>query len=235
MRGAPPRSRRLAAAALGVVTLGVAMAFPRALGDWPEPPRGPGHDDQACLVPGCEPGPPGWVERVDARLGLRIPRLDAEDRRRLARTLVDESEKARIDPLLVLALIEVESSYDPDALSNRGARGLMQLREPTLRREVARAGLEWEDAHDPAVNVQAGIRYLRRLLDAFGREEVALMAYNAGPNRILGYLRGGEIPERFQDYPRKVKEAARRLRRSWDRAGAVAVARTGAGERSAAD
>jgi soluble lytic murein transglycosylase-like protein len=172
---------------------------------------------------------------VDARLGLRIPRLDAEDRRRLARTLVDESEKARIDPLLVLALIEVESSYDPDALSNRGARGLMQLREPTLRREVARAGLEWDDAHDPAVNVQAGIRYLRRLLDAFGREEVALMAYNAGPNRILGYIRGGEIPERFQDYPRKVKEAARRLRRSWDGAGAVAVAGTGAGERSAAD
>jgi soluble lytic murein transglycosylase-like protein len=103
----------------------------------------------------------------------------------------------------------------------------MQLREPTLRREVQRAGLEWEDAQDPAVNVQAGIRYLRRLLDAFGREEVALMAYNAGPNRILGYLRGGEIPERFHAYPQRVKDEVRRLRRSWDeeRRSAMAVAR----------
>jgi soluble lytic murein transglycosylase-like protein len=235
MRSAPPRSRRIAAAALGLLALGAAVAFPRELGEWREP-LAAGHDG-ACRAPGCEPGPPGWVERVDARLGLRIPRLDGADRRRLARTLVAEAERARIDPLLVLALIEVESSYDPEALSSRGARGLMQLREPTLRREVARAGLEWEDAHDPAVNVQAGIRYLRRLLDAFGREEIALMAYNAGPNRILGYLRGGEIPERFQDYPRRVKAAVQRLRRTWavDRAGAVAVAGTGAPERTAAD
>jgi soluble lytic murein transglycosylase-like protein len=79
---------------------------------------------------------------------------------------------------------------------------------------VERAGREWEEADDPAVNVQAGIRYLRRLLDAFGREEVALMAYNAGPNRILGYVRDGEIPERFRGYPRKVAAEVRRLRRS---------------------
>jgi soluble lytic murein transglycosylase-like protein len=107
----------------------------------------------------------------------------------------------------------------------------MQLREPTLRREAERAGLEWEDPHDPVVNVQAGVRYLRRLLDAFGREEVALMAYNAGPNRILGYLRAGEIPERFREYPRKVRAEARRLRRSFgalDAALAVAPARGGA-------
>jgi hypothetical protein len=41
------------------------------------------------------------------------------------------------------------------------------------------------------------------------------MAYNAGPNRILGYLRAGEIPERFREYPRKVRAEARRLRRSF--------------------
>jgi soluble lytic murein transglycosylase-like protein len=213
-------------AALGALAFGAAVAFPRALGEGDAPAGG--GDAAVQLAAVSEPGPPGVVERVDGRLGLRIPRLDVEDRRRLARTLVAESVAARIDPLLVLALIEVESSYDPAALSNRGARGLMQLREPTLRREMERAGLDWEDAHDPAVNVQAGIRYLRRLLDAFGREEVALMAYNAGPNRILGYLREGGIPERFQEYPRKVMEEARRLRRSWavGREGAVAVAPT---------
>jgi Transglycosylase SLT domain len=227
--------RRLAVATLGVLAFGAAMAFPRALG---EGGTSSGVEERAASgAPASEPGPPGFVERVDARLGLRIPSLDDGDRRRLARTLVAEAEAARIDPLLVLALIQIESSYDPAALSERGARGLMQLREPTLRREVERAGLEWEDAHDPAVNVQAGIRYLRRLLDAFGREEVALMAYNAGPNRILGYLREGEIPERFFDYPRKVKAEVLRLRRALGgrRGTTVALAGSGSGARSVAD
>jgi hypothetical protein len=49
-------------------------------------------------------------------------------------------------------------------------------------------------------------------MNAFPGEDVALMAYNAGPNRILGYLRAGEIPDRFHVYPRRVKAALRRLR-----------------------
>ncbi|HEX9306078.1 MAG TPA: lytic transglycosylase domain-containing protein [Anaeromyxobacter sp.] len=218
------RSRRLAGMVLGGLTFGAAVTFPVALGEGRRPLAGAELAPDAWLAPGTEPGPPGWVERVDARLGLRMPQLEDLDRRRVARTLVVEAEAARIDPLLVLALIEIESAYDPEALSFRGARGLMQLREPTLRREVERAGLEWDDAGDPAVNVQAGIRYLRRLLDAFGREEVALMAYNAGPNRILGYVRDGEIPERFRGYPRKVKAEVRRLRQSWGAARGPTVA-----------
>ena len=154
------------------------------------------------------------VVRIDRQLGNRMPALEAESRLALARTIVAEAQAARIDPLLVLALIQVESSFDPRALSVAGARGLMQLREPTLRRELERAGLPHLDLHDPAANVVAGVRYLRRLLDAFGREEVALMAYNAGPNRILGYLREGEIPERFQAYPRRVQAVHRKLRRN---------------------
>jgi soluble lytic murein transglycosylase-like protein len=156
----------------------------------------------------------GVIERVAGEIEVRIPQLDPFGRRILARTIVDEAGAARIDPLLVLALIEVESSFDPAALSVRGARGLMQLREPTMRRELERHGLTLDDPHDPVANVRAGVRYLRRLLDAFGREEVALMAYNAGPNRILGYLREGEIPQRFHGYPRRVKTELRRLRRS---------------------
>ena len=112
----------------------------------------------------------------------------------------------------MLALIQVESSFDPDALSGAGARGLMQLREATLRRELERAELPDADPLDPVTNVRAGVRYLRRLLDAFGREEVALMAYNAGPNRILRYLREGAIPERFHAYPRRVQAVHRNLR-----------------------
>jgi Transglycosylase SLT domain len=211
------RPIRLAGTALGALLLGAAVLVPAPLGAGLRPLQ---HADlSAWLEPGREPGPPGWVERVDVQLEIRMPELGDADRRRLARTLVLEAELAKIDPLLVLALIEVESAYDVDARSGRGAVGLMQLREPTLRREVERAGLDWADPSDPATNLRAGIRYLRRLLDAFGRRDVdlALMAYNAGPNRILGYLRegDGEIPARFHAYPRKVRAELRRLRRAF--------------------
>jgi soluble lytic murein transglycosylase-like protein len=155
-----------------------------------------------------------WAARVGAQLEARLPLLPEADREALALTIVDEAERASIDPLLVLALIAVESSFDPAAASGRGARGLMQLRPSTMRHEAKRSGIAFDDPHEPIANVQAGVRYLKRLLDAFGREEVALMAYNAGPNRILKYLRAGEIPERFHAYPRRVKKELRRLRRS---------------------
>ena len=164
-----------------------------------------------------EPVPEGpltdMAQRIEAHLAERAPGLSQPVRAHLAATVVLESNAARIDPLLVLALIEVESSYDLDATSGAGARGLMQLRDATLFRELERHGLSG-DPRDPSVNVQAGVRYLRRLLDAFRGEDVALMAYNAGPNRILGYLREGGIPDRFQVYPRRVRAELRRLRRS---------------------
>jgi soluble lytic murein transglycosylase-like protein len=196
--------RALGGAAAAVAFCAVAI-FPSGLGE-----------DAASLGPPdpAEPGPVGLVEQVDQQLEARIAQLEGLQRRVLARTIVAEAEQARIDPLLVLALIEVESAWDPTALSGRGARGLMQLREPTMRRELERHGLALLDPLDPVANVRAGVRYLRRLLDAFGREEVALMAYNAGPNRILGYLREGEIPDRFRVYPRRVRTELRRLRHS---------------------
>jgi hypothetical protein len=206
-----PGPRGLLGATLAAATFGAVLASPSLLGEGPRPVPPAA---VACGGPACEPGPAGLVDRVEDQLFLRMPELGDLPRRLLARTIVAEAEEARIDPLLVLALIQVESGYDPAALSGRGARGLMQLREPTMRRELERHGLAFEDPHDPVANVQAGVRYLRRLLDAFGREEVALMAYNAGPNRILGYLREGEIPQRFHVYPRRVGAELRRLRRS---------------------
>jgi soluble lytic murein transglycosylase-like protein len=160
-----------------------------------------------------DPSPVGFLATLERDLAGRMPAVDSATRRALARTVVAEAEVARIDPLLVLALIEVESSFDSGAVSRRGAQGLMQLRGPTMRRERERAGLPPADPADPVANVQSGVRYLRRLLDAFKREDVALMAYNAGPNRILGYLREGRIPDRFHAYPRKVRSELRRLRR----------------------
>jgi soluble lytic murein transglycosylase-like protein len=213
--GGPGRLAR----AVAVAALGGALAFPAPTRELPratsESPRAAEQAAAAREEPGSAAGAAGAAgARVEMLLLARLPQLEDPLRRALARTILAESQAARIDPLLVLAVIEVESGWDPVALSGRGARGLMQLREPTLRRELERAGLEIEDPDDPVANVLAGVRYLRRLLDAFGREELALMAYNAGPNRILGYIREGEIPARFHGYPRRVAAELRRLRLS---------------------
>ena len=202
-------ARRFPAGVLGAVAFGAVTAFPAALGDGLRPSAA-----ISCLTPVCDRAIEDVVDRVDDHLAVRMMDLGDPGRRDLAKVIVAEAGAAGIDPLLVLAVIEVESSYDPSALSHRGARGLMQLLEPTMRQEMARSGIDYEDPHDPVSNVRAGIRYLKRLLDAFGREELALMAYNAGPNRILRHIRAGGIPERFHAYPRRVLAELRRLRRA---------------------
>jgi soluble lytic murein transglycosylase-like protein/rubrerythrin len=149
---------------------------------------------------------------VHEQVAARMKRADPAVHRRVSRAILTEARLVGLDPLLVLALIHVESSFDPHAQSNAGAVGLMQLLEPTMRREVERSGLDSADRRDPVANVRAGTRYLRRLVDAFaGDLDTALMAYNAGPNRIRGHLRRGEIPERFHVYPQKVRRELRRL------------------------
>ena len=211
-----PTFRGLAGAALAVGGFAAALGVPRPLGDGPRPLAPAEREPPACALdrPCVDARREAWVERVDGQLAARLPGADEADRFRLAETIVAEAEAAKIDPLLVLAIVEVESAFDTRALSYAGARGLMQLMPSTMRSEELRSGLAPGDPHDPVANVQAGVRYFRRLLDAFGREEVALMAYNAGPNQILGYLQKGRVPELFRAYPRRVKAELRRLRRS---------------------
>jgi soluble lytic murein transglycosylase-like protein len=149
---------------------------------------------------------------VEVHVQARATRLPERERVALAAVILDEAARARLDPLFILAIIEVESGYDPDALSHRGARGLMQVLPSTLRQEATRWKLGPGDPADPVLNVRTGVRYYRRLLRIFKTQELALMAYNAGPSRIRGYLKSGPVPDRFHAYPRKVHAALRRLR-----------------------
>lgn len=162
-----------------------------------------------------------FAHRIGAQVARRMPGQSAAVHERVSRTIVAEAERADLDPLLVIALIGVESSFNPDAVSSAGAIGLMQLRVPTMRREAERGRLDSLDPRDPVANVRAGVRYLRRLIDAFGEVDVALMAYNAGPNRIRGHMRRGEVPVRFLVYPRRVNHELERLR-TWLAGAAVA-------------
>jgi soluble lytic murein transglycosylase-like protein len=96
------------------------------------------------------------------------------------------AEKYGLDPNLVAAVIWAESSGDPDAVSKKGARGLMQLLPSTARE------LGVEDILDPQDNVAGGTQYLRMMLDSHeGNLELALAAYNAGPDAVR---RHGGVP-----------------------------------------
>ena len=97
------------------------------------------------------------------------------------------SLKYGISSDMIYAVIQAESSFDPRALSNRGAMGLMQLLPSTAREVAAQMNIQWTDdgiLWDPMTNLEMGTFYLRSLLTRFDDVGVALAAYNQGPNRI---------------------------------------------------
>ncbi|MCK5504288.1 MAG: lytic transglycosylase domain-containing protein [Thermodesulfovibrionia bacterium] len=90
--------------------------------------------------------------------------------------------KYKIEPSLVSALIKVESNWDHKAVSQRGAKGLMQLMPSTAK------DMNVNNPFNPEENIEGGMRYLRYLLDKFdGDIALALAAYNAGPGKIQKY------------------------------------------------
>jgi soluble lytic murein transglycosylase-like protein len=108
-----------------------------------------------------------------------------------------------VDEALVHAVIQVESRYDPFAVSPRGAMGLMQLMPRTAER------FEVSNAFDPVQNVDGGVRYLKELLARYsGQVRLALAAYNAGEEAVERH--GGIPPYRETvDYVKRVLSARR--------------------------
>jgi len=98
--------------------------------------------------------------------------------------LVNEAaRKYGVDPLLVQSVIEVESNYNPFAISPKGAEGLMQLLAPTARRFGVK------NSFSPSDNIEGGVRYLKYLQELFRDERLVLAAYNAGEGAVSKYNR----------------------------------------------
>lgn len=109
---------------------------------------------------------------------------------------VVEAQAARynLDPLLITAIIREESSFNPRAVSSRGALGLMQIMPSTGAWIAAQLGEDFRTASllDPADNIRYGTWYLRSLVAEYGGDLVcAMAAYNAGNNRVNQWLSAG--------------------------------------------
>jgi soluble lytic murein transglycosylase len=137
-----------------------------------------------------------------AALGLRIlyP-VDELDRVRA------HAKAAGLDPALVCAVVRAESRFRADAVSPRGAVGLMQIMPDTAVWIAGRLGVSEFDIDDPETNLRFGTWYLRYLIDRFGSLDLALAAYNAGPTRVAGWVAEGTAP-----YPETAAYVTRVLR-----------------------
>jgi len=105
-----------------------------------------------------------------------------------------------LNPQLLAAVAEVESRFDPRAVSKKGARGLLQVMPATGRR----LGVDPRDLFDPSTNLEVGARYLRQLVDRFGGDlALVLAAYNAGEGVVERF--GGVPPYReTQNYLQRI-------------------------------
>ena len=142
-------------------------------------------------------------EQVRAPAGLRVQPGPLFSSTAFDPLIARASDAVGLPPALVKAVIHAESAFDPQAVSRRGAMGLMQLMPDTARTLGVREPFEAED------NVKGGTRYLRRLHQRYGSWTFTLAAYNAGPSAVDRY-RGVPPYDETRQYVRKVLSYYRR-------------------------
>jgi hypothetical protein len=112
--------------------------------------------------------------------------------------IAQAAARHNVDPNLVRAVVKVESNFNPNAVSRKGAMGLMQLMPSTAR------SLNVKNPFDPEQNIDAGVRHLKKLLDNYGGDvKLTLAAYNAGAGAVA---RSSGVPHyaETQNYVRRI-------------------------------
>lgn len=158
--------------------------------------------------------------RADRRSGKLVRRVigaqppAAKAPQRIQDAVDQAAQQYGVDPLLVHAVIQVESAYNPYAVSHAGAQGLMQLMPATARSLGVRNSFDVEE------NIRAGVRHLKELKDVYKDDRLALAAYNAGAGAVKKY---GTVPpyRETQDYVVKVGQKYGRARKNAEAAKAT--------------
>ena len=141
----------------------------------------PGALRVAWMMPTTDIGGMRWCRLTAAVLVmLVVPASAADMNLPYAEVVASAAQRHGVDEMLVHAIITVESGYRERAVSPAGAAGLMQLMPTTLR------AFGVSDAFDPRENIEAGVAYLRRLVDEFGAV-LGVAAYNAGPGAVRSH------------------------------------------------
>jgi len=126
---------------------------------------------------------------------IRLPEGTVND---IAGSIHEASQRFKLPPEMILAVIRIESAFDINALSDKGAVGLMQIL-PSTGQEIARdLRIDWPGEgilRDPQANIEMGAYYLTKLIGQFNNLAVALTAYNHGPGRVA------ELSEAKADLP----------------------------------
>lgn len=113
-----------------------------------------------------------------------------------------------VDNDLIREVVRAESNFNPSAVSQAGAKGLMQLMDQTAK------AMKVRDVYNPDENLAGGTKYLKSLLDRYdGNVKVALAAYNAGPGRIgrLGIDNDAELEEKYSQLPQETQRYVEKI------------------------
>jgi hypothetical protein len=167
--------------------------------------KSPDEPKPVAAVPGCPPCASTPVKAAaDADAAPKIARLQDHPGLHTLRDVIGQAATVSgVDRFLISAVIAIESGFQKDARSPKGALGLMQLMPQTAVSLVSVKNIETALV-DPATNVGAGARHLRRLIDMYpGRLDLALAAYNAGEGAVAKYAGIPPFAE-TQAYVRKV-------------------------------
>jgi soluble lytic murein transglycosylase-like protein len=123
---------------------------------------------------------PNDKNKTVVAVATKLPKISDKKLNLYNKQIQKVAKKYQIDPALVHAVILAESQYNPDAVSRRGASGLMQLMPDTAERYRV------SDVFDPKQNIRAGVQYLRDLLKLFDNDlELTIAAYNAGEGAVI--------------------------------------------------
>ncbi len=135
----------------------------------------------------------GWYDRAIMAVARTEYRDDLDLRFPFAfrEQVIDAARRQGVDPALAFALIRQESAFDPEARSPAGALGLMQLMPATARQLARHLNIPAPTQSallDIRTNLHLGMTWLRRMLDRYDNQAVALAAYNAGSHRVDAWL-----------------------------------------------
>ena len=127
--------------------------------------------------------------------------LDNVTRIELAEAIYEESVRYNQDPKFILALIAIESSFQNQSVSEKGAKGLMQLMPYVAESLAQELGIEWNGdptLFNPSLNIRMGIHYLSQLILDFDDLRIAMAAYNYGPTYVKSLIeRRQRIPVHY--------------------------------------